>query len=79
VTVTRERIRLFNDAIIRQARRHGMPVVDLYSQPVEPSLVSDVDGFHPSNGGHARIAQLFLDVILPAIGLSQARLDVSGR
>jgi acyl-CoA thioesterase I len=71
--VTLERVRAFNAAIARQARRHDVPVVDLFAQPVERDLVSDIDGFHPSNEGHARIARHFLDVILPAAGLQRAR------
>lgn len=73
-TVTRERVRAFNAAIARQATRHDVPVADLFSQPVEHDLVSSADGFHPSNEGHARIAQQFLDVILPALGLGQVRV-----
>lgn len=67
-TITAERIRGFNDALARQAARYRVPLLDFYAQPVEPALVSD-DGFHPSNAGHARIAQLFLDVLLPGLGL----------
>jgi lysophospholipase L1-like esterase len=70
-TVTAERVRTFNAAIMRQAQRHDVPLVNLFIQPIETELVSDVDGFHPSNAGHARIAQHFLDVILPAIGLKR--------
>jgi lysophospholipase L1-like esterase len=32
--------------------------------------VSDEDGFHPNDEGHQRIADEFLDVILPALGLA---------
>jgi lysophospholipase L1-like esterase len=32
--------------------------------------VSDEDGFHPNDEGHRRIAEEFLDVILPALGLA---------
>jgi lysophospholipase L1-like esterase len=55
----------------RQAQRYRVPVVDLFAQPVERALVSGADGFHPSNEGHARIAQLFLDAIQPALGLAR--------
>jgi lysophospholipase L1-like esterase len=71
--VTVERIRAFNTAIARQAARHRVPLVDLFAQPVEPGLVS-ADGFHPSNAGHARIAQLFLDTLLPGLGLPRVRV-----
>jgi lysophospholipase L1-like esterase len=71
--VTRERIGAFNTAIARQAGRYRVPLVDLFAQPVEPALVS-ADGFHPSNSGHARIAQLFLDTLLPGLGLPGVRV-----
>lgn len=45
--------------------------------------VSDIDGFHPSNAGHAAIAELFLRLILPQfapssgarIGAARVRVD----
>ena len=77
-TVTRERVRSFNAAIARQAKRHDVPVADLFSQPVERDLVSGADGFHPSNKGHARIAQQFLDVILPALRLRPVQVTGHG-
>ncbi len=67
--VTRERIEEFNDAIAEQAEDYDVLVVDLYGEPVEDELVSDEDGFHPNDEGHRRIADHFLDVILPALGL----------
>jgi acyl-CoA thioesterase I len=67
--VTRERIEEFNDAIEEQAEEHDVLVVDLYAEPVEDELVSDEDGFHPNDEGHRRIADEFLEVILPALGL----------
>jgi acyl-CoA thioesterase I len=70
--VTRQRIEAFNEAIAEQAADHDALVVDLYSKPVEDDLVSDEDGFHPNNEGHRRIAEEFLEVILPALGLAPA-------
>ena len=67
--VTRERIEAFNEAIAEQAADHAALVVDLYAERVEDELVSD-DGFHPSDEGHRRIAEEFLEVILPALGLA---------
>jgi acyl-CoA thioesterase I len=67
--VTRERIEEFNEAIAAQAEDHDVLLVDLYSEPVEDNLVSDRDGFHPNNEGHREIANRFLEVILPALGL----------
>jgi acyl-CoA thioesterase-1 len=67
--VTRERIAAFNEVIAEQADEHDVLLVDLYGEPVEDDLVSDADGFHPNNEGHRRIAEEFLEVILPAFGL----------
>jgi lysophospholipase L1-like esterase len=67
--VTRERIEEFNEALAAQAENDDVLLVDLYSEPVEDDLVSDRDGFHPNNEGHRRIADEFLEVILPALGL----------
>jgi lysophospholipase L1-like esterase len=52
----------FNEALGRQARRHGVEVVDLYEAsrrevPARPALVAG-DGYHPSDLGHARWAEL---------------------
>lgn len=68
--VTRERIEEFNQAIAAQAEDYDVLLVDLHSEVVEDYLVSDRDGFHPSNEGHRRIAEQFLKVILPALGLA---------
>jgi acyl-CoA thioesterase I len=70
--VTRERIEEFNEAIAEQAEGHDVLLVDLYSEPVEDDLVSGRDGFHPNNDGHREIADRFLEVILPALGLEPA-------
>jgi lysophospholipase L1-like esterase len=43
--------------------------VDLFAQPVREELIFDVDGFHPNDTGHREIAKLFLNVILPTLGL----------
>lgn len=68
--VTQERIQEFNEAIAEQAEDYDVLLVDLYSEGVEDDLVSDEDGFHPNNEGHRRIADQFLEVILPALGLA---------
>lgn len=74
--VTAERIGAFNAAIARQAQRYRVPLVDLFAQPVDPALVS-ADGYHPNNAGHARIAQLFLDTLLRALGLPAVRVTAA--
>jgi acyl-CoA thioesterase-1 len=52
----------FNDALKRQARQHDAEVVDLYGPsqaevPGQPQLVAG-DGYHPSDAGYARWAEL---------------------
>jgi len=52
----------FNDALARRARAHGVQLVDLYvaSQrevPLRPELLWS-DGYHPSDAGYARWAEL---------------------
>lgn len=63
--VTIQRIAAYNDAIARQATIYSIPIVDLFGggYATDWDYVS-LDGFHPSNEGHAKIAELFLDVIL---------------
>ena len=56
---------LFNEALRRQADAHGAEVVDLYTAsqrevPEQPGLLSG-DGYHPSDAGYARWAELMWD------------------
>ncbi|KRT65339.1 MAG: GDSL-like protein lipase/acylhydrolase [Candidatus Rokubacteria bacterium CSP1-6] len=56
------RVALFNEALGRQARAHGVEVVDLFSAsrhevPQRPELIA-TDGYHPSDQGYARWAEL---------------------
>jgi len=67
--VTENRIEAFNEAIERQADEFDASVVDLHEEGIEDDLVSDIDGFHPNDEGHQRIAERFLEVILPQFGL----------
>jgi acyl-CoA thioesterase I len=67
--VTAERVAAFNAEIEGLAALHGVTLVRLSELPVEEELTSDLDGFHPSDEGHARIAEAFLQVIRPALGL----------
>jgi acyl-CoA thioesterase-1 len=53
---------VFNEALERKARAHGAELVDLYAAsqrelPQRPELVWS-DGYHPSDAGHARWAEL---------------------
>jgi len=52
----------FNDALARRARARGVQLVDLYTAsqhelPLRPELVGP-DGYHPSDAGYARWAEL---------------------
>jgi lysophospholipase L1-like esterase len=67
--VTIGRVQAFNRAIEQEARAADAPLVNLFAQPVRDDLVFDLDGFHPNDAGHREIARLFLQVILPKLGL----------
>lgn len=62
VTVTR--IRLYNEAIARQCAAYRIPMIDLYAggYATDWEYVS-IDGFHPSNQGHAKLANLYFEII----------------
>ena len=56
------RVTLFNDALTSHARAHNAAVVDLYTPsqrevPQQPQLIA-ADGYHPSDQGYARWAEL---------------------
>jgi acyl-CoA thioesterase-1 len=62
---------LFNEALRRQARAHGAEVVDLYTVsqnevPARPELLSG-DGYHPSDAGYARWAELMWEGVTARI------------
>jgi acyl-CoA thioesterase I len=63
--VTSNRIAAFNRIIEKHASAFNVPVVRLSREEVTDDLVSEIDGFHPSDRGHRVIAQLFLKIILP--------------
>jgi lysophospholipase L1-like esterase len=65
--VTSTRIAAFNRVIEKQANAFDVPIVRLSKEEITDELVSDVDGFHPSDQGHRLIAQLFLRTIVPAM------------
>lgn len=57
----------FNNIVARTAKRHGALVVDLYRAsrrevPGHPELLS-ADGYHPSDLGYARWAELMWDAV----------------
>ena len=63
--VTSTRIAAFNRVIEKQANAFNVPLVRLSKEEVTDELVSEIDGFHPSDKGHRLIAELFLRTILP--------------
>jgi acyl-CoA thioesterase-1 len=70
-TLVGRRAVAFNDSLGRQARRFGASIVDLYvhSQnelPARPELVAD-DGYHPSDLGYARWAELMWEGVLTRV------------
>lgn len=65
--VTSTRIAAFNRVIEKQANAFDVPIVRLSKEEITDELLSDVDGFHPSDQGHRLIAQLFLRTIVPAM------------
>ncbi len=57
----------FNDALRSRAHQHGVELVDLYSAsreevPRHPELLAS-DGYHPSDAGYARWAELMWQAI----------------
>ena len=63
--VTTARILSYNEAIARQCASYGVPLVDLYTDRyAENSAYISIDGFHPSNAGHAKLAELYLEEIV---------------
>jgi lysophospholipase L1-like esterase len=67
--VTLQRVRAFNRAIEQEVKAADAALVDLFAQPVSDDLVFDLDGFHPNDAGHRKLSRLFLEVILPKLGL----------
>jgi lysophospholipase L1-like esterase len=62
----------FNDALARVAKRHGVALVDLYGAsrrevPGRPELLAR-DGYHPSDLGYARWAELMWEAVQARIG-----------
>jgi acyl-CoA thioesterase-1 len=62
----------FNEVVARTAKRHGALVVDLYGAsrrevPGRPELLA-ADGYHPSDLGYARWAELMWEAVRTRIG-----------
>lgn len=62
----------FNEVVARMAKRHGAVVVDLYGAsrrevPGHPELLA-ADGYHPSDLGYARWAELMWEAVRTRLG-----------
>jgi acyl-CoA thioesterase-1 len=62
----------FNDVVARTAKRHGALIVDLYGAsrrevPGHPELLA-ADGYHPSDLGYARWAELMWEAVRTRLG-----------
>ncbi len=68
--VTTARIEAFNSVINSLADEFDVPVAKLSELEISDELASDIDGFHPSNEGHKMVAEAFLNIILPELGIS---------
>jgi lysophospholipase L1-like esterase len=77
--VTRQRVMSFNNVIEEQAEEFDIAVIDLFKEQIEEKCVSDVDGFHPNNDGHERIAGLFLQVIEPELAGEAVGINLAAR
>jgi len=63
--VTLERVHAYNAAIVRQTAAYNIPLVDLYAARCsEKKEYIGLDGFHPSNAGYAKMAELYLEQIV---------------
>lgn len=65
--VSNQRVSQFNAIITSQAVARNLPVVNLVDDAVSSNLVVDFDGLHPDDQGHERLANLFMNIIRPAL------------
>ncbi|GAK59854.1 lipolytic protein G-D-S-L family [Candidatus Vecturithrix granuli] len=66
--VTVDRVHAFNLALARQAGVYAVPLVDLYAGDYASNWdYVSLDGFHPSNEGHTKIAELYLEILLKSL------------
>ncbi len=63
--VTLERINAYNAIIRATTTDPRIHIVELEDVVLTPELINDIDGFHPSDAGHALLARYFLDSIRP--------------
>jgi lysophospholipase L1-like esterase len=62
--VTHTRIQAYNQAIARQCKAYGVSLIDLYAGRYAENIdYISIDGFHPSDAGHKKLAELYLEKI----------------
>jgi acyl-CoA thioesterase-1 len=71
----RARVIIFNKQIAAIARRHSLPVIDLYGAcnreiPFHPEFFSS-DGFHPSDAGYEFWTETMWPIVESALGLQR--------
>jgi lysophospholipase L1-like esterase len=67
--VTLERVKAFNRAIEVEAPYVNASIVNVFGELSADDFAFDGDGFHPTQGGHRRMASLFRKAILERAGL----------
>lgn len=66
--VTPERVQAFNRAIEVEAPYVNASIVNVFGESSVDDFAFDEDGFHPTEAGHRRMANLFRKVILARLG-----------
>ena len=67
--VTLERVKAFNRAIEVEAPYVNASVVNVFDEASADDFAFDGDGFHPTQAGHRRMANLFRKAILDRVGM----------
>jgi hypothetical protein len=67
--VTIERVKAFNRAIEVEAPYVNAAIVNVFEESSAEDFAIDGEGFHPTEAGHRRMANLFRKAILERVGL----------
>jgi lysophospholipase L1-like esterase len=67
--VTLERVKAFNRAIAVEAPYVNASIVNVFEESSADDFAFDGEGFHPTETGHRRMANLFRKTILQRVGL----------
>jgi lysophospholipase L1-like esterase len=68
-TVTVDRVKAFNRAIEVEAPYVNASIVNVFAESSPEDFVFDADGFHPTKGGHRRMASLFQKAVFERVGV----------